>query len=360
MNASIVQTHPLVQIRRSRTLPVAGMVLVRVGQKVTTNEVVAEAEMPSQFHYVDVMRSFGIATPVQAEKLINRKVGDQVDKNDILAETGGVFSRIVRSPKAGTILSIRNGQMLVETEKSKITVNAGFNGTVVEIIKDRGAVIETNGVLIQGMWGNGKIGFGPLQIDEHQVVSELEASSFGLENRGMVLCAAHCTDVKLIESAAALPIGGLILGSMNADLIKIAEKQNFPILVIEGYGKTLINDYAKRLLVANNGREVAVKAVKWNRWTGDRPELIISLPEEGDAYREIVELKPGQLVNVHTAPYVGQLAFVNKVTEGMATLPNKIKANAVRMKFMNDEYAAIPLNNFELIDLDNRYTGKSA
>ncbi len=359
MNASIVQTHPLVQIRRSRTLPVAGMVLVRVGQKVTTNEVIAEAELPAQFHYVDVMRSFGLTTPVQAEKLINRKVGDQVDKNDILAETGGVFSRIVRSPKAGTILSIRNGQMLVETEKNKITVSAGFNGMVVDIIKDRGAIIETNGVLIQGMWGNGKIGFGPLQIDAHQIEAELEASSFGLESRGMVICAAHCANTDLIETAANLPVGGLILGSMNPELIQIAEKQTFPILLIEGYGKTLINDYAKRLLVANAGREVAVKAVKWNRWTGDRPELIIALPDEGDAYREIVELKAGQMVDIHTAPYVGQLAFVNKLSEDMMTLPNRVQANAVRMKFLNNDYAAIPLNNFELIDLDNRYSGKS-
>ena len=95
MNASIVQTHPLIQIRRKRILPFAGTVLVRVGQKVTTSEVIAEMEIPSQFHYVDVMRSLGLASPAQAEKLINRKVGDQVDKNDILAETGGMFSKII-------------------------------------------------------------------------------------------------------------------------------------------------------------------------------------------------------------------------------------------------------------------------
>ncbi len=359
MNASIVQTHPLIQIRRNRTLPVSGTVLVRIGQKVTTNEVIAETEMPSQFHYVDVMRSFGLTTPSQAEKLINRKVGDQVDKNDILAETGGMFSRIVRSPRAGTILSIRNGQMLVETAKIKLTVNAGFNGKVVEIIKDHGAVIETNGVLIQGMWGNGKTGFGPLQIDEHQLDSELETSSLGIQNRGLVVCAAFCSTAQLIESAASLPVGGLILGSINPDLIQVAQKQSFPILVMEGYGMNLINDYAKRLLITNAGREIAVNAVKWNRWTGERPELIISLPAEGDAYRQIVELKLGQLARVHTSPFVGQLAYVNKLNDGMTSLPNRIKANAVGLKFLNNENAAIPLNNFELIDLDNRYIGKS-
>jgi hypothetical protein len=341
MNASVVQTHPLIQIRRNRTLPVPGTVLVRIGQKVTTNDVIAETEMPSQFHYVDVMRSFGLSTPSQAEQLINRKVGDQVDKNDILAETGGMFSRIIRSPRAGTILSIRNGQMLVETEKYKLTISAGFNGKVVEIIKDEGAVVETNGVLIQGMWGNGRTGFGQLHI------------------KGMVIVAGYCSNSELIEAAAHLPVGGLIIGSINPDLIQVAQKQTYPILVIEGYGKTLINDYSRRLLVTNSGRETAVNAVKWNRWTGERPELIISLPSEGDAYREIVELRLGQLTRVHTSPYAGKLAMVDSLKDGMTMLPNRIKTNAVGLKFLNNEQAAIPLHNFELIDLDNRYLGKS-
>lgn len=359
MNASVVQTHPLIQIRRNRTLPVPGTVLVRIGQKVTTNDVVAETEMPSQFHYVDVMRSFGLSTPAQAEQLINRKVGDQVDKNDILAETGGMFSRIIRTPRAGTILSIRNGQMLVETEKYKLSVNAGLNGKIVEIIKDHGAVVETNGVLIQGMWGNGRTGFGPLQIDEHQLDVELETASLGIQNKGTVVCAGFCSRAELIDAAASLPVAGLIFGSINPDLIQLAQKQMFPILVIEGYGKTLINDYARRLLVTNAGHEITVNAVKWNRWTGERPELIISLPAEGDAYREIVELRVGQLARVNTSPYVGQLAMVDSIKDGLTTLPNRIKTNAVGLKFLNNEKAAIPLHNFELIDLDNRYIGTS-
>lgn len=354
MNTSVVQTHSLIQIRRNRTLPVAGMVLVRSGQNVTTNDVIAETEMPSQFHYVDVMRSLGLTTPGQAERLINRKVGEQVDKNDILAETGGMFSRIIRSPRAGTILSIRNGQMLVETDRSKLTILAGFNGKVVEIIKDHGAIIETNGVLIQGMWGNGKSGFGPLVCDEHQLGIELESASLGIHNKGMVICAACCSNPELIEAAANLPVGGLILGSIHPDLVEVAQRQTYPILVIEGYGKTLINDFAKRLLVTNSGREIAVNAVKWDRWTGERPELIISLPTAGDAYREIVEVRVGQLARVHTSPYVGQLAVVDSLKEGMTTLPNRVKANAVGLKFMNNDKAAIPLHNFELIDLDNR------
>lgn len=359
MNASIVQTHPLIQIRRKRILPFAGTVMVRVGQKVTTPEVIAEAEIPSQFHYVDVMRSLGLTNPVQAEKLINRKVGDEVDKNDILAETGGMFSKIIRSPKAGKVLSIRGGQILVETATNKINVNAGFSGTVVEVIKDRGAVVETNGVLIQGAWGNSRIGFGPLQIDAEQVESELESSSLGMTARGMVVCAGYCSNPQVLEQAGNLPLGGLILGTISPDLIELAEKITFPIIAIEGFAKSGINEYAKQLIITNAGREVSINAIKWDRWTGERPEIIISLPADGDAYRTIVEVSPGQLARVHTPPFNGQLAMVIKKMDGMSTLPNRIRASAVGVKFLNNEKAVIPLANLELIDLENKYLGKT-
>jgi hypothetical protein len=338
-------------------LPFAGTVLVRVGQKVTPSEVIAEAEIPSQFHYVDVMRSLGLGNPSQAEKLINRKVGDQVDKNDILVETGGVFSKVIRSPKAGKILSTRGGQILVETATSKVNVSAGFSGTVVETIKDRGAVLETNGVLVQGSWGNGKVGYGQLQIEIEQVESELAAASLGINSRGMVLCAERCSDAHVLELAGNLALGGLILGSISPDLIEQAEKISFPIIAIEGFVKSGINDYAKRLITTNAGREVAINAVKWDRWMGERPEIIISLPADGDAYRTIVEVSPGQLARVHTPPYNGQLAIIMKKMDGMSTLPNRVRTTAVGVKFLSNEKAVIPLANLELIDLENRYLG---
>jgi hypothetical protein len=180
------------------------------------------------------------------------------------------------------------------------------------------------------------------------------SASLTLEKRGKVLCAASGSSAQLLESAGSLAIGGLVLGSLSPELIQAAQQQAYPILVIEGYGTTRINDFSRRLLVSNAGRETAINAVKWNRWTGERPELIISLPESGDAYREIVELKLGQLVKVHSAPYCGQLATVDSIKEGMTSLPNHIRANAVGLKFLDNQRAAIPLPNFELIDLDNR------
>jgi hypothetical protein len=359
MHAQITQMHPLVQVQRRRILPVSGTVLVRAGQKVSTTEIIAETEIPARHHFVDVVRSFGLENTAQAEKLINRKPGDLVDKNDIIAETGGVFSKVIRIPVAGKVVSVKNGQVLVETGKTKVSVQAGFSGLVTELIKDRGAVIQTNGLLIQGVWGNNAIGFGPLQVDPEGIEKELTSVSLGITARGVVICASHCANPDVLQLAASLPVGGLILGSINPDLISLAEKQPFPILALEGFGKIGINEFARKLLVTNASREVSINAVKWNKWTGERPELIISLPAEGDPYRESVELNPGHTIRVHSAPYAGRLGIVQASINGLSTLPNGLRTIAAAVKFSNNEKAIIPVANLEIIDLDNRYLGKT-
>jgi hypothetical protein len=359
MHATVTQIHALTKIRRIRRLPVSGNILVRVGQKVTTNEYLAEALMPSQHYLIDVFRALGLRSTVDADKLIERKVGDQVEKNDIIAETGGVFSKVLRTPYSGKIVSIKSGQVLIETRVDKIGIKAGFSGSVSEIIKDRGAVIETNGLLIQGVWGNDQIGFGPLLIDTYAVEKELTSASLSLTSRGTIVVAAYCANEDIFTLAGSLPVSGLILGSMLPDLIPVAMKQNYPIIVLEGFGRTGINEFAKQLLITNAQREVSINAAKWDRFTGVHPEIIISLPAIGDAYREEVDFSLGQIVRVHTSPYLGQVGSIERVADGLETLPNGIRTAATSIKFVNNEKAVVPFANMDIIDLENKFLGKS-
>jgi hypothetical protein len=359
MQTTITQIHPLIQIRRTRTLPVSGTVLVRVGQKVTTSEVIAEAVIPTQHYLVDVFRALGLRSVAEAEKLIDRKVGDQVDKNDILAETGGMFSRVIRAPKPGRIVSIINGQILIETRTDKIALTAGFSGSVVDLIEDRGAVIETNGLLIQGLWGNEQIGFGPLAVDAESIEKELTSASLSITSRGAIISAAYCTQEEVFTLAASLPVGGLILGSMLPDLIPAAMKQNYPIILLEGFGRIGINETAKKLIISSSQREVSINAARWNKLTGVRPEMIISLPVGGDSYRVEADFAAGQTVRVHTAPYNGRVGWIENIIAGLSLLPNGCRAHCAAIKFQDDEKAVVPLANLDIIDIKNSFLGKT-
>ncbi|MDO9120919.1 MAG: hypothetical protein Q7U31_03970, partial [Anaerolineaceae bacterium] len=139
MQNPVTQINPLVKIRRNRILPVAGMVLVRVGQKVTPGEILAETLIPTKHINIDILNALGLKNTDEAEKLIDRQVGDLVEKHDIIAETGGLFSRVIRAPMPGKVISIKNGQVLLEVESRKVVVQSGYAGQVVEILIDRGA-----------------------------------------------------------------------------------------------------------------------------------------------------------------------------------------------------------------------------
>jgi len=357
MQNPVTQINPLVKIRRNRVLPVAGTVLVRVGQKVAPGEILAETLIPTKHVIVDVLNALGLKNADEAESLIDRQVGDLVDKHDIIAETGGLFSRVIRAPMPGKIISIKNGQVLLEVESRKVVVQSGYSGQVVEILNDRGAVIETNGTLIQGVWGNGLIGFGPFIVDTQVIGQELTPSSLSLNTRGTVLAASWCEQEESLNLAGSLPIAGLVLGSMSPRLIPCALKQNYPILLLEGFGRIAINDQAKNVLLASAQKEMSLNAVKWDHYSGIRPEISIALQANGAPEKESAELAEGQKVRVHSSFFAGKTGVLTAINAGKTTLPNGLRTATASVLFQNNEKTVVPFSNFDIIDLQDRFPG---
>ncbi len=350
MNAQLTQIHPLVYIRRNRILPVPGVVNVRSGQKVNPSDIIIEAEVPTRHYLVDVYRTLRMRTPADAEKIIQRAVGDKLEKNDIIAETGGMFSRVMRTPGPGRIVSIENGRVLIEAEVRKMVRYAGMVGTVTQV-EERGAVVETSGTLVQGVWGNGKTGFGTLMIQPESVDGELLASAVGLNARGTVLLAGYCTSPEVFTAASATEIGGMILGSMSSSLIQAAESQPYPIIVLGGFGTFGLDSVSKKILVSSSGRSAAINAVKWDKMTGDRPEIIISLPSNGEPYPEEMEFSIGQTVRVHASEFLGKVGMVEKIMPGSTRLASGLRTSAAVVKFENGEKGIIPLANLDVLQL---------
>lgn len=357
MHAQMTHVHPLVFIRRNRTLPVPGVVTVRTGQKVSPMDVIAEVEIPTRHYLVDVYRSLGLKTPADAEKLIDRKPGDLLQKNDIIAETGGMFSRVIRTPGTGKIVSISGGRVLIEAESRKVTKTAGMSGLVTEIIEERGAVVETSGTLIQGVWGNMQSGSGGLVIQQETVDGELLPSAIGLNVRRAVLVAGFCKSPEALQAAAAAEVSGIILGTISASILPVAEAQPYPIIVLGGFGRFGLDPISKKLLISSSGREAAVNAVKWDRLTGERPEIIISLPSDGDPYPVEVEYEAGQIVRVHASDHLGKVGTVQKIIPGLTRLPNGLRANAAAVKFEDGEMSVVPLANLDVLHMTSEFLG---
>lgn len=348
MYAQPTHINPLVLINRNRLLPVPGVVNVREGQKVAPADVIAEASIPSRHYLVDVTRVLGTKNSVAAEKLITRKPGDTLQKNDIIAETGGLFSRVIRTPGEGKVVSVKKGRVLIEAKKELITLRAGMAGTVSQIIPGRGASIQCFGALIQGVWGNAKIGCGPLVSDAESLCGELNPSALTVTARGTVLAGGTCTE-ELLRAGASEEISGLILGSLPSLLIPVAQEQPYAVIVLSGFGNYGMDEISRKILTKYLGHDVSINAVKWNRLTGDRPEIYVPLNQEADTYEEQVVYSSGQTVRLHTGSYAGRVGRIESLLPGLTLLPNGLRASAARVIFGENSREIIPLANLDVI-----------
>jgi len=72
-------------VRRRRMLSLPGNVLVTIGEVVRANQAVARAELPGKVYPLNLANQLGVA-PDEIQEYLIKKAGDQVQKDEILAE----------------------------------------------------------------------------------------------------------------------------------------------------------------------------------------------------------------------------------------------------------------------------------
>ena len=350
MLAPLLHVIPLTTIVRERTLPVAGKVNVHVNQRVNPTDVIAEATFAREHVLLDVARTFGIS-PNAADKLIKVQQGDRLTQGALIAESGGIIPRSIKAPRAGRVMIAGSGQVLMEVGDTRIELRAGLPGVVTQVIPDKGVIIRTAGALIQGVWGNGRIDNGLMVNLLEKPDDVLTSGRLDVSLRGSVILAGQVRDLDTLKVAAELPVRGLILSSIPSSLITNAYQMRYPILVTEGFGALPMNSAAFKLLTTNNKREVTVNADHFDRYTGNRPEVIIPLPisnepDEPDPY-EVFAV--GQTVRMRRPPNAGMIGTISNLRPGLSVLPSGLRAPAVDVKLENGENVVVPLVNLEVV-----------
>jgi len=350
MLAPVLHILPLTTIVRERTLPVAGKVLAHMNQRVSPTDVVAEANFAREHVLLDVARTFGVSANA-ADRLIKVNTGDRLTEGALVAEGSGAFSRAIKAPRAGRVMVAGSGQVLMEVGDARIELRAGLPGMVTQVIPERGVVIRTAGALIQGTWGNGRIDNGLMVslIDKPDAV--LTADRLDVSLRGSVILGGHVRDLDVLRAAAELPVRGLILSSMVSGLLQTAVQMRFPILVLDGFGAMPMNTAAYELLTTNNKREATVNAEHFDRYNGNRPEVIIPLPvstEPGEP-NPYETFAVGQRVRMRRSPNAGMLGTLTNLPPGMSVLPSGLRAAAGDVKLENGMSVLVPLVNLEVV-----------
>lgn len=350
MQAPVNHIVGFANIVRERLLPVKGDTLVRLNQKVSSNDVVAEARFAREHVLLDVARILHVH-PGIADRLIKCKLDDRLTAGAEIAAGKGLFPRTVIVPREGRVVAVGGGQVLMEVGETKIELRAGIPGVVIEIVPDRGVVIQTSGALIQGVWGNGRIDAGQLINLAESPDGVLTAGRLDVSLRGAVILGGMVKDAETLKVAGELPVRGLILSSIYPSLIQQAREMRYPIVAIDGFGPMPMNSVAYKLLSTNVKRDVTVNAEAYDRYTGARPEVIIPLPISSEApeLHEVETFAPGLQVRLRRPPALGMIGSIVTVKPGLTVLPSGLRAPAAEVKLENGETVVAPLVNLEVV-----------
>ncbi len=351
----VTRVTPLATIKHKRLLPISGRVVVNQGQAVKALETVAEAIVQPRYRLINVAQALDVPR-AEADDYITCQAGDVVHENDILAEKGGLLRKVVHSPTDGEVLVVGDGQILLREHLPPWELKAGIPGKVTAVYTDRGVEITTIGAVLDGIWGNGKIGYGLVKMLGESGKDAITPDMLNIELRGLVLAGGRLDNPRVLELAEGLSTRALIVGSMRAGMIPAARKASFPVVVLESFGEGGMSASAFRLLSTSENRNAAVVGETTDVYEATRPVIVMPLStiEQVPQIPVAAPLQEGTLVRIVRAPYQGEVARVISLPKGLARFPNGVRAPGVEVRLENGERTIVPAANVEVFVQSSR------
>jgi len=357
-------------ILKTRRLPIKGEVLVQEGEVVQPDTVVARALLPGILQTVRVAQTLGIE-PKQIHSVLKVKEGDTVEKDQIIAETKGflgLFRGIAKSPVAGTVelISDVTGHVGVRQPPTVIDVNAYVQGRVVKILPQEGAVVETQGALIQGIFGVGGERRGTLRMLVSRPDETLTAQHIPDDVAGQILVGGAAVEADAITRAAERGAVGIVAGGIrDTDLIRylgrdigvaITGSEDIPLSIIltEGFGAIQMATRTFRLLKSLEGKTASINGATQIRAGVIRPEIIVPLEDpshlpESPPAREAQTLNIGSAVRIIREPYFGRLGTVVELPPELMEIESGTHARVLKAELDDGTIAVVPRANVEII-----------
>ena len=358
------------QVRKVRRLPLLGDLLVKQGQSVRPEDVVARAMLPGNPQTVNIAHLLGVDAGSVPGAMV-KKVGDEVAVGDIIAQARGMFGlgrRELKSPAAGRLELISNvtGQITLREPPIPIEVSAYISGRVVEVMPREGAVIETVGALIQGIFGVGGERRGEIAIAATGPDQVMDASAFDPSHAGKVVVGGSLVTGAALRRAAEVKVAAVVAGGVvDTDLIAYIghdlgvaitgqEAVPFTLILTEGFGAIPMADRTWSLFGRLKGRMASVNGATQIRAGVMRPEVIVAesgaaasaAPEEAAAALEV-----GTLVRLIREPYFGQLAEVVELPPELLEIETEAHVRVLRAKLRGqDRVLTIPRANVEILE----------
>ncbi|WP_447980587.1 hypothetical protein [Candidatus Nitrospira bockiana] len=360
-------------VRKRRLLPIPGSVLVRSGDRVQADTVVARTELPGKVHAVNVANLLGVA-PDEIGDYLTKKTGEPVGKDEVIAANKPFiswFKTEVRSPIAGTLDSVSTvtGQVLLREPPKSLDLLGYLDGVVVEVHPGQGVTVETACTLIQGIFGIGGETWGQVVVAVGAPDDALTPERITPSMKGQIVVGGSFLGADTMQRAKDIGVAGLVIGGIHdKDLRELlgydlgvaitgTERVGFTLVLTEGFGTIPMAAKTFRLLQAHAGQKASLSGATQIRAGVIRPEIIIAKADgaAGVSAGAGVEtarggLKIGDQVRIIRDPLFGRIGQVAALPPDLTKIETESEVRVLQVRFPDQSVATIPRANVEIIE----------
>jgi hypothetical protein len=363
---------PLAALRKERILPLKGEVVVKKGDRVAAETVVARTELPGNVHSVNVANILSVLPEEVPSKML-KKEGEPVARDEVLAKNAtlfGLFKSFVKSPVAGFIESISGvtGQVLLREPPIPVEVHAYVDGEIVEVREGEGVVVETHGSLVQGIFGIGGETFGVIQVVARTPEDVLDAGAITPEMKEKIVVGGSLVTSAALEKSVSCGVRGIVAGGIDDSTIREflgydigvaitgTEEKGVTVVITEGFGPIPMAEATFELLRSREGLKASINGATQIRAGVIRPEVVVPLAgtrAQGGPVDAVVAggLAPGTRVRIIREPHFGKLGNVTELPSPLAKLPTEalVRVLTVELEETHEKHT-LPRANVEIIE----------
>jgi hypothetical protein len=363
------------EIEKERILPLKGNVMVKVGDIVKADTIVAKTELPGDVTIVNVMGLLGLEANEVLEFMV-KKPGESIVKDEIIAEAKPLLPFLkfmagkVKSPIDGTVEKVNDitGQVYLREAPHPVIVRAYIDGVVIEVIPQEGVKVKTNATFIQGIFGVGGETNGLITMAVDKPSTELTPDLIKPEHKGKILVGGSYVGIDAIRRAVELGVLGIISAGMSDHDLKellgydlgVAitghENLGLAIVITEGFGRIDMANRTFNLLKEREGFRASISGATQIRAGVIRPEIIIPLSKEELAGENEAKVdakdgvKSGDPVRIIREPNFGKLGKVKGLIPELMVMESETKVRVMEVTLADGTDFIVPRANVEIIE----------
>ena len=358
-------------ITKNRILPLKGEVLVKVGDKVKPDTVVASTYLPGNVEPINVANILGIP-PEDIMDCMMKKEGEKVKQGEVIAKSKsffGLFSSECKTKTDGSVESISSvtGQVLIRGNPIPVEIKAYLEGEVVEVFEKEGVAVSTWGSFIQGIFGIGGETHGEIKVVTKDNTEILTDKLIDKNCKDKVVVGGSLVTADAIKKAISLGSKGIVVGGfsdkdlrdfLGYDLgvaITGSEELGITLVITEGFGQINMAEKTFDLLKSKEGQMACINGATQIRAGVIRPEVVV--PSKEDVHKkeekeefETVGLTVGYPIRVIREPHFGRLGKVSALPPALQKLESESSARVLEVEFEDGTKTIIPRANVEMLE----------